>query len=554
MKQVYYNGKIYVERGLFVDAMVVNGAYVESIGRYEDIVEDIVDEAGRIVDEGLIEEGLIEEGQIDTGEIEYIDLEGSTVIPGFNDSHCHMLNLGIALNSVMLYGCTSTSEIIERGQLFLEQNPNTKFLQGNGWNQDFFDKNHEMPTRYDLDKISEEIPIIFTRACGHICVGNSKALELANITKNTKAMQGGMIYVDDFLEPNGLVSENAMTQITAIIPEYTSEEVANYLKKSMAYCARFGITSVQTGDIREDNYEVVQKGYEQLYQTYDSSIRSYQQTIFSSYESYEAFVNNGNVTGAGDNMYKIGPLKMFVDGSLGARTALLRKPYEDNNATCGIATMTQEHLEAMMEIAEAHGCQIAIHCIGDGAIEMVLNAYDKFIEEENQLRHGIFHCQITDKYMIERFVDKDILAYIQPIFIDYDMNVVYERVGRELADTSYLFGTMYRKGIKTAYGTDAPVEDANPYRNIYCAITRKNVAGTNEYLPEEKVDIYDAIDQYTIGGAYMSYEEKEKGRLKSGYLADFIILDRNIFTIEKEEILEVQVMKTFVGGREVYSI
>lgn len=528
MDKVYFNGKIYVEREIFADAMLIRGQHIKKIGTYSEVTDGICD-------------------------FDSIDLDGKTVIPGFNDSHCHILSLGVNLYTVRLGGCKSIAEIIQRGQDFLKKHPDTTFMSGNGWNQDYFEDNISMPTRQDLDKITTEIPIIFSRTCGHICVTNTKALEVANIDRNTPAVYGGVIYTDENGEPNGLFCENSIQQVKAIVPPYTKEKVSAYLKASMEYCASYGITSVQTGDFRQGNTDVVDQGYKLLYATFENAIRTYQQTIFTHPEEYLEFVRAGYVTGSGDDMYKIGPLKMFIDGSLGARTALLLNPYLDEPSTCGVSTMTQQHLENMVKIAHENHCQTAIHCIGDGAMKMVLDAYDKVISDVNDRRHGIIHCQITDKEIIDRFEEKDILAYLQPIFIDYDMNIVYERVGTELANSSYAFGDMYRRGIKTSYGTDAPVEDTNPYNNIYCAVTRKCLDGTKEYLPSQKVDIFDAIDQYTHHSAYASFEEDYKGRLKEGYLADFVVLDADIFTVSDNDILKIRPLKTYISGREVYS-
>ncbi len=530
MKQLYYNGKIYVSRNHFSDAMLIEGERIVQVGSL-----------------ALLQELL--QGEL----CELFDLQGKTVIPALNDSHCHLLHLGESLCQVRLAGARSIAELIARGKAFLQAHPDTIFLKGTGWNQDSFTDDARMPTRYDLEEISREIPIVFSRACGHICVANSKALAIAGVTASTQAVPGGVIYTDEQGEPNGLFSENAMGQIESIAPEHTPTQIADYLKEAMAYCAQFGIVSVQTADIRQENTALAQEGYRLLYETYPDALRTYQQTIFTDVEAYRTFVEANNVTGIGDMMYKIGPLKLFVDGSLGARTAWMRKPYHDDGATCGVPTMTREALDDMIAIAEEHGCQVAIHCIGDAAIEMTLNAYQKVCQGDNVLRHGIVHCQITDDALLQRFVEQNVLAYLQPIFIHCDMNVVYQRVGDILAEQSYRFGDLYRMGVHTAYGTDAPVEDANPYQNIYCAVTRKSLDGAKTYLPSQKVDIYDAIDQYTIGSAYMSFEENEKGRLQAGYLADFAVLDADIFTISEEEIQSVRPIKTVRGGRVIFA-
>lgn len=532
MNSIYYNGKIYVERDRFVQAMLVSGGLVQRIGSLEEVTSGL-----------------------NQNETEMIDLEGRTVVPGINDSHCHILGVGQSLACVPLLGVTSMAEIIRLGREFLAEHPmkDGDVLIGRGWNQDYFTDEQRLPTRYDLDKITTDYPVIYNRACGHILVANSKALEMAGITRDTQPLPGGVIYKDKNGEPNGLVSENAQTQIQCLIPELTPEKVAEDVSLAMEYAASQGITSVQTCDIRRDAWKLINDGYKLLYANNPNAIRSYHQSSFNEPVSYTEFLNMGCVTGAGNDMFRYGPLKMFVDGSLGARTAYMRQPYADDPSTRGVPTMTVEQFDEMVKIADDHNCQVAVHCIGDASIEMVLNAYDKVIEgRNNKNRHAIIHCQITDKPLVERFMEHDVLAQVQPIFIHYDMNVVTDRVGEQLAKTSYAFGDMYRMGIHTSFGTDSPVEDINPFHNMYCAVTRKRLDGAREYLPEQAVDIYDAIDQYTIGSAYASFDENRKGRLMPGYFADFAVLDRDIFTIPSEEIKEVKAIKTVLGGKTIF--
>jgi predicted amidohydrolase YtcJ len=531
MCSIFYNGKIYIERGVFADAVLVKDGIISKCGSLAD-VEKYRDK-----------------------DCQKIDLRGKTMIPGFNDSHQHTLNSGVVLSNVMLAGTKSIDEMIARGKNFIENNniaPGAVVV-GNGWNQDYFTDEVRMPNRFDLDKISTDYPIIFSRACGHISVANSAALKMAGITKDSKDVPGGMIYRDENGEPNGLVSENAQGVLKSIIPHVSAEYVADKLKLAMKHAASLGITSVQTNDIRQDDSDVVMAGYNLLYKTFPQAIRVYHQSYFTSPDDYLKFITTGHATGEGDDMQKFGPLKMFVDGSLGARTAWMKKPYHDDKSTSGIPTMTPRQLDKMVSIAQEHNCQVAIHAIGDAAIQMVLDAYSKVIPgRDNKNRHAVIHVQVTDKNILQQFYDKNILAQVQPIFIHYDMNVIYDRVGDELAQTSYNFGTLYRMGVHTSYGTDSPVEDMQPFENMYCAVTRKRLDGKKTYLPSEAVDIYDAIDQYTIGSAYCSFDEDKKGRIRPGYFADFAVLDRDIFTVEPEEIKNVKCVMTVLGGKIIY--
>jgi len=208
----------------------------------------------------------------------------------------------------------------------------------------------------------------------------------------------------------------------------------------------------------------------------------------------------------------------------------------------------------MVRLASANGIQIAIHAIGDGAIERVLNSYDLVCDGTNPLRHGIVHCQITDRALVQRFADNDTLAYVQPIFLHYDISVVEQRVGSALAATSYAFGTMQRMGLHMSFGTDAPVEDLDPIDNLYCAVNRCNLNGqpAGGFVPAEKLDIYDAVDAYTAQSAYASFEEEVKGRIRPGQYADLVVLSEDIFTLPGERLREAKVDATMVNGRFVY--
>lgn len=532
MKSIYFNGKIYINRDNFASAMLVEDGIVKKVGTFEEVNENL-DNENKIME----------------------DLNGKTVIPGINDSHCHLSGVGASLASVKLLGVTSMKEILELGREFLKAHTlgENDVLIGRGWNQDYFTDENRLPTRYDLDKITTDYPVIYTRACGHILVANSKALEKAGITRDTKPNDGGVIYKDENGEPNGLLSENAQAQILSIVPEDTAEKIAENISLAMEYAASQGITSAQTCDVGRKRWRTINDAFKIVYENNPKAIRTYQQASFSDIETYKEFLDEGCATGNGNDMFKYGPLKMFADGSLGARTAYMRKPYADDSTTRGVATTTVEHFEEMVKFADSHNCQVAVHSIGDAAIEMVLNAYAKVIDgKNNKNRHSIIHCQITDKALVERFLENDVLAQVQPIFIHYDMNVVKDRVGEELANTSYAFGDMYRMGIHTSFGTDSPVEDLNPFENMYCAVTRKRLDGKKEYLPEQCVDIYDAIDQYTIGSAYASFDENKKGRLIPGFFADFAILDRDIFTIPSEDIKNVKVLKTVLAGNTIF--
>lgn len=531
MKTLVYNGKIYLEKGSFAQAIIIEDGIVTSVGTNEEMLAI-------------------------AGDSEKIDANSNAVIPGFNDSHIHLYSVGTALESVQLYGLTSKADCIKAAREFIEKNnvPAGTFVTGRGWNQDYFTDDETPLSKVDLDMISTEHPILFNRACGHMATCNTKALEVCGITKKTPQVDGAEFYYGEDGEPNGIFTEEAIKLISNHVPEPTPEEMAQTILTAYEYAVSQGITSIQTNDINEVCYADMVKAYDLAYKSGKIIPRAYHQCYFSQLETYQEFLDAGYKTGFGNAFNKIGPLKMFVDGSLGARTAYMRTPYADDSTTSGISCMSQEHINNMVKLADINGCQVAIHAIGDKAIEMVLNGYDTVVGDENTNRHAVIHCQITDKAMVQRFKDKDILAQVQPIFIHYDMHIVGSRVGAEMESTSYAFGDMYKMGIKVGYGTDSPVEDLKTMDNVYCAVVRKDLKAfpENGYFPEQRVSVEEAIEMYTSGSAYCSFEENVKGKLLPDYYADLVILDRDIFEMDVENLRDVKVTMTMVDGKIAY--
>lgn len=533
MRRAFINGKIYMNSGQFAEALLVEDGVIAAVGRTSEI-------------------------ELIAGDAEITDLLGRTVLPGLNDSHCHFYGVGVSLTSLMMLGCTSITECIAVGRGYIEKNniPAGRFVSGRGWNQDYFTDENRMLDRHDLDKISTEHPIVVRRACGHVATCNSLALERAGITTDTPVPDGGEIRRDKNGELSGIFTENAIALLNCLEEIPTDEEMERTLKAAMAYAASHGITSVQTNDVKDENAERMIGLWQRLSDSGESTVRAYIQCCFTSIEGLREFIAAGHKTGEGGDMSRIGPLKLFIDGSLGARTAVTRNPYADDPGTTGVLCLTQAQLDELVSTAHENGLQVATHAIGDGGIDMVLKSYENVIAGgENSLRHAIIHCQITDIPLLERFRDSDVLAQVQPIFLHYDMQIVEDRVGHDLAMTSYAFNTMDKLGIHVSYGTDSPVEDLHTMNNIHCAVNRQNLKRlpAEGFNPAERVALDRAIDNYTIGSAYASFDEEKKGRLQPGYLADLCVLDRDIFEIDQSEIMDVKVDMTVLGGRTVYT-
>ena len=537
-KLVLRNGKIYVERGRFAQALYAEDGVIQAVGTEEEVLTA----AGKRDGSG---------NGLDGAEI--IDLEGRTVIPGINDSHMHLLNVGMDFATAPITGVSSVDEMVERVKEFVRQNPETakQGIAGKGWNQDLFIGEKRMPGRYDLDRISTEVPVVLQRICGHVAAANSKAIELLGLDQKMRHVDGGTIETDENGMPTGIFTENAMELVNGLIPKYTLEDDKRMFLNAAEYAVAHGITSVQSNDVgnafisRDDTFRM-------LHEIYDEGLcplRYRHQACIQSLEEFRECVENGEFK---HGVYKdpkrlaLGPLKLFKDGSLGGRTAAMRKEYQDDPGNRGVECITKEEMDEFCRLADAAGIQ---------AIEDVIESYEKVLHDgKNPLRHALIHCQITDREMMERIAGDDILICYQPIFLDYDMHVVTDRCGEELSSTSYAFGTAKELGIHVSYGTDSPVEDCNPFPNLYSAVTRKDQKGWPEggFFPEERVDIEDAVDAYTIGSAYNEFAEDFKGRLKPGYLADMAVLDTDIFTCRPEEIRTILPVMTIVDGQIVY--
>lgn len=538
-------------------SLILYNGKIRTMNAEKPLCEAVAVENGKIVKVGTNEEIL----ELKKNDSEAIDLKGKVMVPGFNDSHMHLLSYGYSLQSINLVGTKSIEEIIDKvGKTISSRKiEKGKWVRGRGWNHDYFVDEKVFPTRYDLDKISIEHPIALTRTCGHVVVVNSKALEIAGITKDTAQVEGGKFDLDENGEPLGIFRENAQELIYRSIPEPTVEEIKKMLEEGMKNANACGITSIQTDDfeaIPGKNYQNIIRAYNELRNEGKMSTRIYEQCLLPSMERLIGFLNKGYKTGYGDEFFRIGPLKLLGDGSLGARTAALTKHYEDDPSTYGIAVYEQEELDEIVNTAHNHEMQIAIHCIGDRAMYMAFEALEKVLKKnprENH-RHGIVHCQITDEYLLDKFKELDILAYIQPIFLDYDWHITESRIGSDLTKTSYNWKTLIDKGVHVSCGSDCPVESFNVLNGIYEAVTRKDLKGEPKegWLPEQKLTVEEAVYAYTMAGAYSSFEENIKGSIEEGKLADMVVLSQDIFEIPEDDIKNTEVEMTLFNGEIVY--
>ena len=492
-------------------------------------------------------------------EAEIIDLNGGFVVPGFNDSHMHFIHYVKAKNSVDLFGVSSMAELKAAMRRGLEKAElrGGRFLMGEGWNHENFTDEKRFPTRRDLDEISRDVPIIIMRACFHIGVLNSKAMEILGLNRESAKKQGDFVELDEQGEPNGVIKENYLDDIKAALPSASLEELLESVLSAQKDLFSLGITSVQSDDFKyaPDNrpYELMQ-GLREVSENGLLKLRISEQALLTEQDSLDEFFARENAAMSDSRDCRVSTIKLLADGSLGGRTAYMLQAYADDSDNFGLAIYEQEQLDKLVLTAHEHNMPVAIHTIGDGSVEMALMAIERAQKAAPQFtpRHGLVHCQVMNRAQLERMKSLGVQAYTQPVFINGDMHIAPARLGEERVKSSYSWGAMLQLGIAQSFGTDSPVEGLNPMAGIYCAVSRCDFEGCGPFLPEQAISVDQALYAYTAAGAYASGDEKIKGKIMAGMLADFVLLDRDLYSCPAAEILQTRVLRTWVGGECVY--
>lgn len=485
---------------------------------------------------------------------EKIDLRGRLVLPGFMDTHLHMLYYSILKDNVDLRDCTSVEDIIEKGKNFAESNvPSRGWLLGNGWNQNNFEQEKRLLTKADLDKISTDYPVFYSRVCEHTAAVNSLGLKKVLSMPEAKEIES---YID---KEAGILYESACMLPSKIMSEISIEAAKEYVVKGVKDLNKCGITTIHSADflgLQANSWQEVLRIFQELEAEGRLNVRIYEQCMFLDKENLKDFFNRGYKTGDGSPMVKIGPLKLILDGSLGGRTAAMKEPYADDPTTKGLLNFGYEELLGIVDRAYENGFQLVIHGIGDKAIEMIIDAYEVMDKKYSvkDRRNGVVHAQFTNKELLRRMKEGNVLALIQPIFIDDDMKVAEQRVGKERMEAVYAWKTMRDMGIHTAGGSDAPVASFEVLKNIHCAVNSQNLKSqpVGGWQPNEKLSVDEAVRLFTIDSAYASFEEQEKGSLEIGKYADMVVLDKNIYEINNEDIINTSVEMTVLNGNIVY--
>ena len=495
---------------------------------------------------------------------ELIDLKGKMMIPGMADAHLHLYAYCQNLTFVDLSKVHNINEMIN---LMKEKVKNVKkgdWVKGVNFDQSKW-KENRFPTLEEMDSISKDNPVIIKRCCLHAVVANSKALKMAGIGKNYQAGSGGIVELDKDGMPNGILREQSTKVFDDILPDPLKDiEVQKKIMQDVLNdMSSKGITTIHTyaAKIWQYNEDI------NIYKNFEKEGKLPLRVTVCIDELFEPEILTEEKLNNPYRKVQLGAYKIFSDGSMGSRSAALKKPYSDDPQNSGFMLFTQEELNNKILTGYEHGLQPAIHAIGDRALDMTLAAIEYTLkttkekgmtdeEQKNRLPFRIIHVQMIDDDLLKRMKKLPLVLDIQPIFLCTDLHWIEDRIGKERLKGSFALKTMEKAGLIQTGGSDCPVETYEPLKGIYAAVTRQDMEGypTEGFLPEERLSVYEALCMYTKNVPYATGQESVLGTLEIGKFADLTVLEKNLFKIDKKEIKDIKVEQTYVAGNCVFMI
>ena len=486
-----------------------------------------------------------------------IDAAEKLVLPGFNDAHCHFLSGGFQLDAVDLNDATSAAEFARRIGERAKITPKGEWILAGNWDETKWTP-AEFPTKELIDPLTQDVPVFVSRYDGHMGLANSAALRAAGITAQTVDPPGGVILRDAKGNPTGALKDAAQDVMLKAIPSLTTEQRLHLALRALAHAASLGVTSCQNMDNGDNQTYDDLKAFSQLQEQGKLTMRLY---VAPSIVDWEDQAKIGVRHAFGSSFLRIGALKGYADGSLGARTAYFFEPFTDTPGNRGLLSGQIQPPSLMrdrMLKADAAGLQLCTHAIGDQGISIILDFYADIVKEHGPAdrRFRIEHAQHMAVKDFDRFAQLAVIASMQPYHAIDDGRWAEKRIGHDRASRTYAFRTFLDHGVRLAFGTDWPVAPLNPMLGLYAAVTRATLDGKNPggWFPEQKLTVAEAVQAYTMGSAYAEFQETEKGSITPGKLADMVILSDDIFAIEPAKIRDVKVQKTFVGGKLVWDV
>lgn len=514
-----YNATVYTVDSVFTvaEAMVISNGKILAVGKLTDIEKKYTVK-------------------------EKINAEGKFIYPGFIDAHAHFVGYGASLQTANLVGTNSWDEILEKLKSFAEENKEG-WLIGRGWDQNDWTVK-EFPSNEKLNELFPDRPVLLTRVDGHAAIANRKALEAAGVQPGMKLTGGDVETKNGKL--TGILIDNAIDLVAAKIPSQTDEQFSKALKDAEKNCFAVGLTTIDDCGLSFPSVE----GIKAMQASGDLKMRLYVM-LSDEKANFEYLQKAGAIK---TDRLNVRSFKVYGDGALGSRGACLLQPYNDKPGYYGFLLSKPDHFDSVAKWISQKGFQMCTHAIGDSGNRTMLNIYAKYLKGKNDLRWRIEHAQVVNTNDFNLFGNHSIIPSVQPTHATSDMYWAADRLGNERVKGAYAYKQLLQQNGWLPLGTDFPVEDISPFKTFYAAVVRKDAKGwpAAGYQAENALTREQALKGITIWAAKANFEEKEKGSLESGKFADFIILDKDLMKTGENDLLEVNVLKTFVGGEMVY--
>jgi predicted amidohydrolase YtcJ len=500
-------------------------------------------EAMAVNDGKIVETGKTSDLQAKYDTKEKLDAQGKFIYPGFIDAHAHFVGYGQSLFTVDLYDSKSMQVVVQRVKDFDSAHPTESWILGRGWDQNKF-PGKAYPTNEELNKLFPNKPVLLERVDGHASIANDKAIKLAGLKAGDK-IPGGEIETKNG-KLTGILIDNAVDLVAAKIPSQTPAKLKEALMEAQKNCFAVGLTTIDDCGLSYTAISFI----DSLQKTGDLKMRFYAM-LSDAKANYDFAFQRGKIK---TNGLHVCGFKVYADGALGSRGACLLQPYADKPGWSGFLLSSQQHFDSVAKIIHDHGWQMCTHAIGDSGNRTMLNVYGKYLNGKNDLRWRIEHAQVINENDFKLFGEYNIIPSVQPTHATSDMYWAGDRLGPERVKGAYAFKQLLEQNGWIPLGTDFPVEDISPFKTFYAAVVRKDAKGwpPDGFQMENALTRDETLRGMTIWAAKANFEENEKGSLEKGKFADFVILDNDLVKEVPEKLLQVKVLKTFVGGEQVY--
>ena len=526
--------------------LIVTNARIHTVDENRPFATAMAVREGRVLFVGSDRGALVHRGP----QTRMLDLEGRTVIPGMTDAHVHLYGLGTALRTVDLVGTRSYQEVIDRVVARAREVPAGTWITGRGWDQNDWAEGR-FPSHEALSRAVPDHPVYLTRVDGHASLVNARAMQLASLTAQTRDPAGGRIERAASRAPTGVLVDRAMDIVSAKIPAADKAEVRAAVLAAIAETNRWGLTGVHDAGVSREVIDV----YEELAREGRFSLRNYVMVRLDD-AALDHYFARGPQSALYDGRIWIRAIKISVDGALGSRGAALLEPYADEPAHSGLVLVPEERIREVGIRALRGGFQLNVHAIGDRGNRIVLDAFEAALREVPTADHRfrVEHAQILHHQDIPRFAELDVIPSMQAVHQTSDMYWAGNRLGQGRLYGAYAWRSLLETGVVIPNGSDFPVEHVNPLLSFHASISRQDGKGwpTGGWFPEQRMTREEALKSMTIWPAYAAFQEDELGSLTPGKRADFVVLDRDIMTVPREDVLGTQVLATYIGGVAVY--